>query len=170
MNCETFEGLIEAYLADDLDDLRRRGFRDHLGSCRECRDKAIEADCSLILSAAPRREEDPQKIEAVTQAVMGQIRQQRIERRLRRPRRRWLAAAAMVVVALMGVTGWRVLSSGDGNETTLTVAEVNAVERTAPPPRLEVDMAGEGVRVYQYADDDDGDTAVYFIVNPAMEL
>jgi len=170
MNCETFEGLIEAYLADDLDDLRRRGFREHLGSCGTCRDKAVEADCSLILSAAPPRQDDAQKIEAVTQAVMGQIRQQRIERRLHRPRRRWLAAAAMVVVTLMGVTGWRLLSPDDGDDTTLAVVEAKAVERPAPPPRLEVDMAGEGVRVYQYADDDDGDTAVYFIVNPAMEL
>ena len=31
-------------------------------------------------------------------------------------------------------------------------------------------MAGEEVRVYQFAADDDSDTAVYFIVNPAMEL
>jgi hypothetical protein len=31
-------------------------------------------------------------------------------------------------------------------------------------------MAGEDVRVYQFAADDDDDTAVYFIVNPAMEL
>ncbi len=31
-------------------------------------------------------------------------------------------------------------------------------------------MAGEDVRVYQFATGNDDDTAVYFIVNPAMEL
>ncbi len=170
MNCETFEELIEAYLADDLDDPRRRAFREHLGSCGSCREKAVGIDCSLLLCAVPPRAGNPEKIEAVTQAVMGQIRQQRIERRLHPPRRRWLAAAAMVVVSLVGVTGWRLLSTGGDGAVPETVAAVQAAEQSAPPPRLEVDMAGEGVRVYQYADDGDGDTAVYFIVNPSMEL
>jgi len=31
-------------------------------------------------------------------------------------------------------------------------------------------MAGEEVRVYQFATDEDDDTAIYFVVNPAMEL
>ncbi len=30
-------------------------------------------------------------------------------------------------------------------------------------------MTDEGVRVYQYADDQDSNTAVYYIVNPALE-
>jgi len=30
-------------------------------------------------------------------------------------------------------------------------------------------MAGEGVRVYQFAQEDDADTAVLYIVNPALE-
>jgi len=170
MQCETFEELIEAYLGDALDDLQRRAFREHLGSCECCRDKAICVDPSLMLSAAPPRVGDPQKIEAVTQAVMGQIRQQRIDRRIHGRRRQWLAAAAMVVVSLVGVTGWRLLSSDGGEAPMLAVAEVQATKQTVPPPRAEVNMTGEGVRVYQYADDDDSDTAVYFIVNPAMEL
>jgi hypothetical protein len=43
-------------------------------------------------------------------------------------------------------------------------------EAPSSPPRIEVDMVGEGVRVYQYADQQDGDTAVTFIVNPQLEL
>ena len=101
---------------------------------------------------------------------MGQIRQQRIDRRIHGRGRQWLAAAAMVVVSLVGVTGWRLLSSDGGEAPMLAVAQVQATEQTVPPPRVEVDMPGEGVRVYQYADEDDSDTAVYFIVNPAMEL
>ncbi len=39
-----------------------------------------------------------------------------------------------------------------------------------PPPRVEVDMTQEEVRVYQYAIGDDATTGAVFIVNPAMEL
>jgi hypothetical protein len=35
---------------------------------------------------------------------------------------------------------------------------------------VEVEMAGEEVRVYQFATDGDTNTAVYFIVDPALEL
>jgi hypothetical protein len=35
---------------------------------------------------------------------------------------------------------------------------------------VEVDMNGDDVRVYQFATEEDTDTAVYFIVNPALEL
>jgi hypothetical protein len=31
-------------------------------------------------------------------------------------------------------------------------------------------MAGDDVRVYQFANDGDNDTAVYFIVDPSLEL
>jgi len=31
-------------------------------------------------------------------------------------------------------------------------------------------MPGEEVRIYQFANDEDGATAVYFIVDPALEL
>ena len=49
-------------------------------------------------------------------------------------------------------------------------AEVEGVDDLVPePPSIEVEMADETVRVYQFAADDD-DTAVYFVVNPAMEL
>ncbi len=40
---------------------------------------------------------------------------------------------------------------------------------TPPPPQVQVDMTDEGVRIYQYADDGDSSTAVYYIVNPALE-
>jgi hypothetical protein len=49
------------------------------------------------------------------------------------------------------------------------MASAPAAEAAAPPT-VEVEMAGEGVRVYQFASDGDPDTAAYFIVNPALEL
>ena len=169
MNCERFESLIEAYLGDALDEVNRTAFRDHLRSCSACRERAVRVDPTLMLIALPPRPEHPERVEAVTQAVLGQIRQRRIERRLHPPRRRWLAAAAMVVVSIAGVTGWRLLSGIDDQVPAETATAVQAAE-SAPPPRAEVDMVGEGVRVYQYADDMDGDSAVYFVVNPSLEL
>jgi hypothetical protein len=73
-----------------------------------------------------------------------------------------------VVVTLIVVAGWRLLAPG-GTEPAPAVG-AQAAEAPSQPPRIEVDMAGEGVRVYQYADQQDGDTAVTFIVNPQLEL
>ncbi len=65
---------------------------------------------------------------------------------------------------------WR-LAPGGVEETQPVVANIEAVgESQQAPPTVEVEMAGEDVRVYQFATEDDEDTAVYFIVNPALEL
>jgi predicted anti-sigma-YlaC factor YlaD len=169
MNCEEFSELLDAYLQEVLDGPVRSAFREHLVACGRCRAEAVAADPSMLFSAPGAQEPDRRRIEALTRAVMGDIRQRRLSRRLHRSRRPWLAAAAAVVVSLAAVTGWRLLSPG-GQTAPEAVAEARAVESDDPPPRLEVHMPGTGVRVYQYADQQDADTAVYFIVNPAMEL
>jgi len=38
------------------------------------------------------------------------------------------------------------------------------------PPQVEINMDGEDVRIYRFASDEDENTAMWFIVNPAMEL
>ena len=48
-------------------------------------------------------------------------------------------------------------------------ASTTAEPPPQPPPQVEVDMPGEGVRVYHFASEDDRNTAVLFIVNPALE-
>jgi hypothetical protein len=37
-------------------------------------------------------------------------------------------------------------------------------------PTVEVEMPSEDIRVYQFATENDPDTTVVFIVNPALEL
>jgi len=168
MRCNDMTDLLEAYLADALDEPRRNAVRSHLRACERCREAAVHHDPSLLFVAASLGDPDPARVEDVTRAVVAQIRQQRLRRRLvhRQP---WLAAAAAVVLTLIVVAGWRLLAPGGGSEPAPAV-DAQVAEAPSPPPRIEVDMAGEGVRVYQYADQQDADTAVTFIVNPQMEL
>jgi anti-sigma factor RsiW len=168
MRCADMPELLDAYLADALDGPRRNAVRSHLRTCERCREAAVQADPSLLFVAASPGEPDPARLEDVTRAVVAQIRQQRLQRRLvhRQP---WLAAAAALALTVLAVAGWRLLAPAGGSEPAPAV-DARVAEAPSPPPRVEVDMAGEGVRVYQYADQQDGDTAVTFIVNPQLEL
>jgi anti-sigma factor RsiW len=168
MRCADLPELLDAYLADALDEARRTAVRSHLRTCERCREAALHADPTLLFVAAPAGDPDPARVEDLTRAVIAQIRQQRLARRLvhRQP---WLAAAAAVVLTVIAVVGWRLLAPQGGSEPA-RAADAQVAGTPSPPPRIEVDMAGEGVRVYQYADQQDSDTAVTFIVNPQLEL
>jgi len=113
--------------------------------------------------------------------VIAGIRQERLEKRLQPSRRPWFAAAAVIVVAIIAATVWWLNTGQTGGVTPqqANVLEVEAAGPAAgdevavasePPPRVEVDMTHEEVRVYQYAIGDDATTGAVFIVNPAMEL
>lgn len=181
MSCEVYRELLPAYLDESLDEVRRTGFRSHLKSCAECREFAIEAEPTLVFSLARCTDPSPDRIEACVHAVVAGVRQEKLERRLRTSRRPWLAAAAAVVVAIIAASMWW-MGSGDGipaptlqaDAQGTEVAGASAAEQapipTKPPPRVEVDMTHEEVRVYQYAIGDDASTGAVFIVNPAMEL
>ena len=45
-----------------------------------------------------------------------------------------------------------------------------AVSREVQPPRMDVEMSHKGMRVYQFADTGDGNSAAYFIVDEDLEL
>lgn len=171
MRCDDVYDLLDAYLADELDGHRRDALRAHLRSCSACLAAATRYDASLLFAAALPSEPDASRLDEVTRSVLGQIRQQRLASRIERRRPRWLAAAAVAVLSVTAVLSWRQLSpdGGDGTQQTAAPA-VQSVEHTTPPPRVEVIMPGEGVRVYQYADSQDTDTAVTFIINPELEL
>lgn len=181
MSCEVYRELLPAYLDDSLDEVRRTGFRAHLGSCSECRDLAVAQEPTLIFSLSRRSEPSPERIEACVASVVAGVRQERLQKQLRPSRRPWLAAAAAVMVAIIASTAWWM--RGDGvDEGAVLQADANGVEVSVPvsveeipapsepPPRVEVDMVQEEVRVYQYAIGDDVTTGAVFIVNPAMEL
>lgn len=181
MSCEVYRELLPAYLDDTLDEVRRTGFRAHLESCGECRDLAIAQEPTLIFSLSRRSDPSPERIEACVASVVAGVRQERLQKQLRPSRRPWLAAAAAVMVAIIASTAWFMRSNG-ADEGVVLQADANGIEVSAPaiveetpapaepPPRVEVDMVQEEVRVYQYAIGDDDNTGAVFIVNPAMEL
>jgi predicted anti-sigma-YlaC factor YlaD len=169
MDCSEFHELLDAYLEDSLGEDSRLLVRRHLRDCTSCGEWARGVEPSLLFAMAESGPVDLARIEACAAAVTGQIRQQRLAGRLRR-RRPWLAAAAAAAVALVGAGAWRLMPvDGDiGPASSLAVG--GSSETAAVPPSVEVEMNGDDVRVYQFATERDTDTAVYFIVNPAMEL
>ncbi len=170
MDCKNIREMLDSYLEESMDEEQRRRFRDHLRECRSCADRAISRDPSMLFAVAREASASPVRVEACAAAVTAQIRQQRLSSRLRHRRRPWLAAAAAVVVAVSGGLAWRtVLDDGVPSTRPEIEAQVESDPEIAPPT-VEVEMAGDDVRVYQFATDDDDDTAVYFVVNPAMEL
>jgi predicted anti-sigma-YlaC factor YlaD len=170
MNCEIFRETIGSYVDETLEEGRRHWFRTHLRECPTCRESALRDEPSLLFAMAPTAPGKPEAIEACTAAVMARIRQDRLERRLHRRRRPWLAAAAAATLVISGGIAWRTMVVG-GSETLQPVVEAQLdAGLQNSPPTVEVEMPGEEVRVYQFANDADADTAVYFIVDPALEL
>jgi len=170
MNCGVFRETIGSYLDETLEEDRRLWFRNHLRECPTCREAALREEPSLLFAAAPEAPAKTELIEACALAVTARIRQDRLERHLHRRRRPWMAAAAAVVMVVGGGFAWRVMVGG-GDGTLQPGVEISRdLEAQTSPPTVEVEMDGEEVRVYQFATEGDVDTAVYFIVDPALEL
>jgi predicted anti-sigma-YlaC factor YlaD len=170
MNCTEFRELLGSYLEESLDEERRRVFRRHLRECAPCRERAMSEDPTLLFAAATETPVSEADVEGCAVAVVAQIRQQRLARSVSRRRRPWLAVAAAVVIMIAGGLSWKVMLGGIVTPIPAT-AEIHLHDNARPvPPTVEVEMAGEEVRVYHFAADEDDETAVYFIVNPAMEL
>jgi anti-sigma factor RsiW len=180
MNCASCRELLTAYLDETLDEVRRNQFRTHLRSCARCREHALGEEPTLVFALTDRPEPEPAEVEACVAAVVAGIRHDRLRRQLRSPRRGWLAAAAAVLIAVTATATWWLASNrvigiapvqADARGAQIPVAAVaeRAPAMVEPPPRVEVDMTENEVRVYQYATEDDA-TGAIFIVNPAMEL
>lgn len=170
MGCKIFREMLDAYLEESMDEERRRWFRGHLRECPSCRNWALLRDPSLLFAVADSAPADAARVEACATAVTAHIRQQRLSRRLHHRRRPWLAAAAAMVVAVSGALAWRTILDDGGLQAQPEIEAQVEGDVVTTPPTVEVEMAGDDVRVYQFATDDDDDTAVYFVVNPAMEL
>jgi predicted anti-sigma-YlaC factor YlaD len=170
MDCNVFQELLSSYLDESLEEDRRQSFQRHLCDCASCRESALSEDPSLLFAGAPESVISQADVEACAVAVTARIRQQRLAHRLRRRRRPWLAAAAAVVIMIAGGLIWKVTVGGIGNSAAPGIEAFVERDTQTVPPTVEVEMAGEDVRVYQFAADDGDNTAVYFIVNPAMEL
>jgi len=175
MRCDAFRQLLSSYLDESLEGAEREAWRSHLRACGECRRWAVASEPTLLFATAQPEVEDQRGVDACADRVMAAIRQQRLEQRLRPRRRPWLAAAAALVALVGGGVLWQTIPQGDEPSTPGVVpASVDAGVGPAQlpqtqPPKVEVNMDGEGVRVYQFAGGSDDDTTVLFIVNPALE-
>jgi predicted anti-sigma-YlaC factor YlaD len=170
MRCDDLREKLRSYLEDSLSEEERHILRRHLRECASCRSWAVGIDPTLLFVAAEPPRAEPDEIERCTEGVLGLIHQERLSRRLRSRKRPWLAAAAALLVAVGAVSVWRVVATGDHEVVPSGVGEAaDPLVEAPPPPQVDVDMPGEGVRVYQYADERRPDTVVYYVVNPALE-
>jgi anti-sigma factor RsiW len=162
--------MLDAYLDETIEEEQRPRFRRHLRECPSCGEMARSMDPSLLFAMAESEPVDLARVEACSVAVVGQIRQQRLARRMRGNRNSWLAAVAAVAIAVIGAVAWQ-LAPGLGDPVPVVSLDADTPAGVeAVPPTVEVEMPGDDVRVYQFAQEEDDDTAVYFIVNPALEL
>ncbi len=170
MDCDRLFAALPRYLDDTLDSTEREAIRRHLAECPPCRRHAVALDPSLALVLARPREASAEEVERCVSAVTSLVHQERLAGHMHRPRRRWLAAAAVLIVALTAGTAWRLI--GGGHAATSPSSRGTAVLESPvrPAPEVEVDMREAGVRVYHLAVDDTSDTAVALVVNPALEL
>lgn len=168
MNCERFQELMDAYLEERLEGPVRITWREHLRECASCRELAVGREPTLMLATLSAREAGPEAVAACLSGTQSLIRQDRLVHRLRRRSKRWLAAAAAVLVLLAGGLAWRLRSGGVGAASGGVAAAASA-RVTTPAPEVEVEMPAEKVRVYQFATEGD-DLAVTYIINPAMDL
>lgn len=169
MECNEFHELLEAYLDESLDEDRRAEVREHLRECDSCGERARGVDPSLIFAMAGADTVDLARVEACVASVTSQIRQERLAHRMRTRRSPWLVAAAAAIVVFGAAVVWRLAPGGVAQPPVASLDPAMNNGEEAPPPTVEVEMPGDDVRVYQFTNDD-SDTAVYFIVNPALEL
>jgi predicted anti-sigma-YlaC factor YlaD len=172
MQCSEFQQQLHAYLEESLEEPQRMLWRQHLSSCESCRELALREESTLIFSTAEPSPASPARIEECVTAVTALIRQDRLSRRLpaRRRVQPWLAAAAAVMITIAGSVLWLQSNEESGAVPTAELSVPEPSPPESPPPEVEVDMDGEGIRVYHFATDDDANVAATFIVNPALEL
>ncbi len=173
MNCGDFLRRIDAFVADTMEGPEELDFRKHLRTCTACRQEAVARDPVFLLSAVPLREPTAEQVQSCVGAVTALIHQDRLQRQVRKPRWRWMAAAAAAVMAVgAGLAWWSGQPGFDEKDHLSSESGVSVASHREklPPPRVEVETPGSDLRVYQYADTDDGNTAVVYIVNTSLEL
>jgi hypothetical protein len=170
MECRETSGLLGAYVALELERPRELDVRAHLEGCGDCRAALAAADPAAALALALGRvsvADDPEFVGG----VLAGIHQRRVEGRLPHRRRGALAAAAALVVAVLG--GWALLDSRVAAPPAAVAERVEAV--LAPAALAFVEVEGEGVRFYELVANSQGDSEqgaakVAFIVDPHLEL
>ncbi len=163
--------MLPRFVALELDPDVEREVRLHLEGCGECRDAASDREPVLALAGSVAAEPAPPDDERFVAEVLGQIHQRRLERQLRGRRPRVVAAAAAVVVAVLGGTAVVRHLARPSTAPTLTAP---ATPRPGPGPATQafIEVDGAGVRLYQVAPASQSRDAIQvaFIVDPHLEL
>lgn len=171
MNCRDLSRLLPLYLDDELDESRRKELRAHLGSCEICRARAMEEDPAMFFLSSSQKPVDSEGVERCLRDLGAMIRQERLRKRIRRPQRWWYAAAAaMLLVLSAGFFRARLESPSSLVAASEVQPTAGVASDQSQPPRMDLEMTHEGLRVYQFADTEDGNSAAYFIVDKDLEL
>lgn len=174
MQCHEFINLMPHYLDDSLDEAQRRLWRQHLRSCAECRTRALNEDPSLLLSMSAPASVDRLRVDACVANVGALIRQESLKQRIHRPTKWWVAAAAAVLL-MISAGVFRATAPGStpllaSTDATSTAKPAKTTPEKVQPPRMDLDMTRDGLRMYQFAGSGDENSAAYFIVDENLEL
>jgi hypothetical protein len=177
--------LVRARETDDLSRDDRRLLLDHLSGCGECRSTAVSLDSTLFFApmAGPATDVTDSEGRKMASDVLAVLEGQRIDRRIRRPRRSILNSPVLKVAALLllgaGLAGLISLHPWGGDAKAparvATVMEgtaatkVHAVPAAASAPLIET-VDSPGVKVYQFSADAPGQPAVVFVVDRNSDL
>jgi len=171
MKCSEFLKNLPRYLEETLDGSQRKLWREHLNQCSSCREKAFAQEPSLILSAGLSQTVDQAGVEACLANVSSMIRQEKLKKRMGHPEKWWYAAAAAVFLMISASFIPRFSIETAPGRTAETVPTVVASDHGGTqPPRMDIDMARDGLRIYQFADSSDENAVAYFIVDESLEL
>src|ERR1041384_6288646 len=114
MTCEQTHELIHAYTDGELDLLRNVEVEHHLGECEACRSQHQD---QLYLQSLIKGE--------AQYFVAPDILKRRVKNQIHRPTTapRWIAAAAVLILALAGVLLWTIISNRSRSHTDELVAQ-----------------------------------------------
>jgi hypothetical protein len=102
LSCIESRALWERYAMERLENAERRAVREHLASCRECRDHAASEDPSLLFAGVSAEPVSAEDVQTVLAGVRAGIAWKQTERRLaRRPARTWASVAALAALMLL---------------------------------------------------------------------
>jgi len=171
MNCSEFLKILPRYLEEEIDGIERRSWREHLNQCSSCREVAFGEDPSLILSAGLSKTVDQEGVDTCIANLSSMIRQEKLQRRLGHSSKWWYAAAAAVFLMISANFLPRFSpEAGLGQSAEAIPTVVASDHHEVQPPRMDIDMVRDGLRIYQFADSSDENAVAYFIVDESLEL
>jgi len=139
LSCAESQALWERYAMEELEGEERSAVREHLASCRECRDHAAAVDASLLFAGVPSEPVSAEDIQKVLAGVRAGITWKQTERRLaRRPVRTWASVAALAAVMLL-LPGNR-----ERRETAAPAAKVSGSNSVTEYPAMPAASPAEG--------------------------